>query len=462
MKRERFITDVSQKIKDGLCDLFVGSGFSAPSGLPTWGSFLQPFLNDLGITIKDGDDLPLLAQYIVNSNTGNRNIISEAVHKTFGKDYPTNRYHDILSNYPVNTVWTTNYDNLLEKAFSDYNPRVIISEDSLLHPYSPSGVDIIKLHGDATNAAKTIVLTREDYFKYFLKNPMLTQRLKEAIINKSILFLGYSYQDTDIQQIMFHALQMKQQISNTHYILMCELERYENETDIIFNERKKRFSLWISELNRIGIRELVVPKDEIAGVISEIGNKAKNMSVFVSGKHHSDNTLIPIAKKIGTILAENDDVVLNYGQSSGIGNATMSSFMESVIDKKQDIVKRMRIFPNPYASNPAYSDDPSQLPNLKSARIPLLTDTRVFILFPGGIGTMAEAEIALQKQIPILPIIINKDDYNNQVIKKVLESTASMNIIKDISTEYYKVLTKKEIPSKEQIEHVINEATNVQ
>lgn len=144
MKKKTFIKYVAQSISEGLCDLFVGSGISAPSGLPTWRAFLQPFLSDLDLQIREGDDYPLLAQYIVNNNIGNRNTLVNAVYHTFGREFPINSYHNILSAFPVSTIWTTNYDNLIEKAFLDRNPRVIYSEDTLLHPYKPTGTEIIK------------------------------------------------------------------------------------------------------------------------------------------------------------------------------------------------------------------------------------------------------------------------------------------------------------------------------
>ena len=105
MKEDRFIKEVAKKLKNGMCDLFVGSGISAPSKLPTWSDFLTPFLDDLDIQIKDGDDLPLLAQYVVNHNAGNRNIIAQAICDTFGRDYPINNYHRILSSFPICTIW---------------------------------------------------------------------------------------------------------------------------------------------------------------------------------------------------------------------------------------------------------------------------------------------------------------------------------------------------------------------
>lgn len=445
MKKERFIESVAQSINDGLCDLFVGSGISAPSGLPTWRSFLQPFLSDLDIQIQEGDDYPLLAQYIVNSNGGNRNILVNALYNTFGREFPTNSYHNILSAFPISTIWTTNYDNLLEIAFADRNPRIIYSEDTLLHPYKPTGTEIIKLHGDARNAAKGIVLTRDDYNNYLYDKEKLAQRLREAIINRSILFLGYSYQDPDIQFIMTQATHMKGNITNSHYILLSDIERGKDETLEDYSQRERRFRLWISELNRIGIRECVVPQTKIGDVLSEIENAVRDRTVYITGSHAASSKEKKLASTIGYGIADIKRVVLNCGQSSGIGNAAMSGFMTAVFEKKLDINSRIKIFPNPYSMSPEYADDPALLPNLKSARAPMIASSAIIITFPGGMGTEAEVELALAKERIVIPVITDEADYENTVIKKILSDSSNQKQIQNRTTKFYHLIEEKKV-----------------
>ena len=460
MKEDRFIREVAQKLKDGLCDLFVGAGISAPSGLPTWSSFLEPFLKDIGVEIKESDDLPLLAQYILNHNMGNRNILAEAIYDTFGKDFQINNLHRIISNFPVITIWTTNYDNLLEKAFSEKNPRIIISEDSLIHPYLPQGVEIIKLHGDARNAAKGIVLTKDDYNNYLYNKPMLAQKLREAIINRSLLFLGYGYQDENIQSIMVQAANMKGKTTNSHYILLCEIEQKECESDEAFVQRKNRFALWILELNRIGIRELVVPKNRVEKVLKKIEREARGFTVYVTGSHEATEKEKELAQFIGCKLAENNKVILSCGQSTGVGNSVMSGFMDSVLKNKQEINNRMRLYPNPYAISPDYANNPALLSSLKAVRIPMLDRTSIVISFRGGMGTEAEVELALAKERIVLPIIEKEEDYNNSVINKILFDSSNMGLLEAAIPEYYRILEKRGIPNPNQIINAISEVLN--
>lgn len=460
MVKERFIGEVADKMRKGMCDLFIGSGISAPSGLPTWSDFLSPYLSELGIQIQDGDNLPLLAQYIVNHNTGNRNIISDAVFNTFGKDYALNEYHAIISNLPIKTVWTTNYDSLLEKAFVDRDIRIITSEEILEHPYSNAELEIVKLHGCAGTAAKGIVLTQSDYDCFLYEKPKLAQRLREAIINRCILFLGYSYHDPNIQTIMTQAYQMMGKMTGTHYILLTEIRQKKGETEDDFRQRAFRFDFWRSELNRIGICELCVPQEEIIPILRAIDRASHERSVLVTGSHDEDNKMKCYAKKIGGHLAQIPDVILNYGQSSGIGGAAMASFMEYVVDKQQDANQRIRIFPNPYAISPAYANNSALITNLKRARMPLIMNSVAVIAFPGHMGTKAEVELAIAKDKLIFPVLQKPEHFNNEVIAFLLKSDRNNKLLKESVPQYYEKLEKRKVPTEDETLKAIRRILN--
>lgn len=457
MERKRFINDVADKMRDGMCDLFIGSGISASSKLPTWTDFLSPYLSELGIQVRDEDNLPLLAQYIENYNTGNRNIISNAIFKTFGKDYALNDYHAVISSLPVKTVWTTNYDGLLEKAFADRDIRVIASEDMLEHPHNNAGLEIIKLHGSANTAAKDIVLTQADYDCFLYDKPKLAQRLREAMINHCILFLGYSFHDPNIQAIMTQAYQMMRKMTGTHYILLAEIRQREGETEAAFTQRKIRFNFWRSELNRIGICELCVPREDIIAVLKEINEASHEKAVLVTGPHDGDEQMMCYAQKIGNHLAKIPEVILNYGQSSGIGGAAMSSFMEYVVNQRQDVNQRIRIFPNPYAISPAYANDPTLITSLKKARMALIANSAVVIIFPGHMGTKAEIELALAKDKLVFPVLENKEHFKNEVISFLLTSCKNNVLLEKKAPQYYEKLKQEEVPAQEETLEAIRE-----
>ena len=60
------LTNIAKKIIDNECSLFVGSGMSLNSNLPSWYQMLKPCADDLKIKIQPHSDLFSLAQYYVN------------------------------------------------------------------------------------------------------------------------------------------------------------------------------------------------------------------------------------------------------------------------------------------------------------------------------------------------------------------------------------------------------------
>lgn len=148
LNKETLINKVSEALYDNRGIIFVGSGISAPSTKVNWFELLNPLADELNITIdKEHDDLTAIAQYIVNEYTGNRGPLINVISKAFNKNFPLNNYHKSLSTTKVSTIWTTNYDTLLERAFSEFLVDVKINDDTISRNTINSDVEILKMHG---------------------------------------------------------------------------------------------------------------------------------------------------------------------------------------------------------------------------------------------------------------------------------------------------------------------------
>ena len=205
------------------------------------------------------------------------------------------------------------------------------------------------------------------------------------------------------------------------------------------------------ELNRIGLRELVVPKNRVEELLGRIEREAREFAVYVTGSHDATDNENDLAQSIGCKLAENNKVILNCGQSTGVGNSAMSGFMDTVLKNKQEINQRMRIFPNPYAISPDYANNPALLPSLKAVRIPMLDRTSIVISFRGGMGTEAEVELALAKGRIVLPIIVKEADFKNSVIAKILSDPINLGLLETVIPEYCRILKEHRTPNRKQI-----------
>lgn len=104
---------------------------------------------------------------------------------------------------------------LLEDAFYDFDTSVKVSDDSITRNRLEYDVEIIKMHGCISRSDwNEIVITQEDYDDFSINKPAISQRLSEDLINKSFLFIGYSYRDPNIRNIMINARRLSKNILN--------------------------------------------------------------------------------------------------------------------------------------------------------------------------------------------------------------------------------------------------------
>lgn len=406
MKKSTLIYKFSKALYENRGVIFVGSGISKPSCGIDWFELIKPFSEELGITIDEKDDLPLIAQYVVNLHVGNRGPLINEITRCFNKEYSPNPYHLALSLFNVSTVWTTNFDMLLEKAFRNFDLNIKINDNAISHPVSKHQIELIKIHGCIKSPHNELVVTKEDYEDFFINRPATVKRIEADLLTKSFLFIGYSYRDPNLSNIMVEARRLCQKATPEHFMVLKKVKGN--------NEEENRQALWCNDLRRVGINCVLIDEYiELGHILFEISSKSRGNTVYCTGSHKTNNT---IARDIGKVLAGKEDIVLHSGQSSGIGSEVISAFTEECIENKMDIYKRLRIFPNPYAANPDFSDNRLLIPQLKQWRSKLLNATQVVIVFDGGMGTLAEFEVAKKLKCKIIPVPQNKTEFMTKLL----------------------------------------------
>lgn len=186
---------------------FLGSGISAGSGLPDWLGLIQGIASPLGIKITKDDDLPRIAQYCVNADNGNRGpLIGRLKRALSPRSQHANPYHAAISRTNVTTIWTTNFDTLIERALATTRLAVRANDPDLTGGTRDFDVELLKIHGCIDRSpASELVLTQEDYEEFATRRPALSERLRHDLIHNSILFVGYSYRDPNIATVLVEA-----------------------------------------------------------------------------------------------------------------------------------------------------------------------------------------------------------------------------------------------------------------
>ncbi len=189
--------------------LFAGAGLSLYAGYPNGNELRDLLWERLNTSEKQNFDrnlnLSILAQSIYDLR-GSRNFIIETLREVFKKRPNNVKVHNTISKIPhIKTIITTNYDNLFEYAFGDKCQTLINNSD--LAYIDNNKTQLYKIHGDLS-FPDSIIIKDSDYNNFFKSNKegeLFWNSVKEKMATKSILFIGYSLEDSNIQ-ILFEKI----------------------------------------------------------------------------------------------------------------------------------------------------------------------------------------------------------------------------------------------------------------
>ncbi|CUN05909.1 MAG: SIR2 family protein [Turicibacter sanguinis] len=426
--------------------IFIGAGISVPSGFKSWVELLREMQEDIDLEIDDHLDLTEVAQFIVNNNLNNKgrilNKIVECYTTTDG--IYSNKYHKVLAQMNVTTIWTTNYDTLLEESFRHVSTVIRRCDTDLLPIVDiDQKVEIIKMHGSVDSPSpENLVITKEDYEDYFYTHPLTTERLKNDLLNKSFLFIGYSYRDSNIRSIMTQIRQLCSRGTRTHYMVV------EKEKNVNSYKLQK---LWAKDLERFGIKTYIYENAdqshrELLEIMESIAQKSKGNTLFVTGSHTVEESAF--LEELGVELARIKNLTLINGQSKGVANIVLKSFIDECLNLGQSVQNRIEIYANPCAHNEDWETKEEYGALLESFKYRLVRQTQIMIVLPGSYGTKAEIEKAKQLGTIIIPIITED---RNELIDELLENINIVERLKIFSPSLYHSLKNEQLTTVDEV-----------
>lgn len=305
-------------IRNGRCALFVGSGFSAPAGLPTWSGLMRqligeaiPWAIDAQLVPPDVSlpDDPVLVHEaeevkVVRSALGEARFqqlcrlvrrfdpkagtaleVAQAMEvvrrdslarrelerlmeqkrfpelaghcrESLGRDrfqtlvqralQPTQTLpatHADMVKIPFACVVTTNFDRLIEEAYTRWDDRGV--------PRAPTGSElaehgtllldraffVLKAHGDLLRP-ETMIFTADDYRRVIHANPAFQAVLSGILLTHAVLFVGYSLSDTNFRLLLDNQLTVFNGNVPPRFALLDGVESAER--DILWRTAKLR------------------------------------------------------------------------------------------------------------------------------------------------------------------------------------------------------------------------------
>lgn len=186
--------------------LFIGAGLSQGAGLPGWIDLMKPLADRVGYrlpadrSLVTGDHLLRAAQYFLNT-MGRRALAEYLRERLESTNIVLTESLRLLARLPATTIFTTNFDDLLERALKAGNrPFTRITTAIHFTQASSDKVRLVKMHG-SWEQPETLVVTLSDYHQYFRTHALLAQQLSASLVDKTFLFVGYSLTDHNFNQI---------------------------------------------------------------------------------------------------------------------------------------------------------------------------------------------------------------------------------------------------------------------
>jgi|ERR1043165_6465196 hypothetical protein len=259
------LENYSSAVQEGKGALFIGAGMSRSRGFVDWKGLIRPYARQVGLDVEKETDLVAIAQYYLNSKNRERSFLNQALIEEF--DRPCRgRNHQRIARLPISTIWTTNYDQLIEEGFRKTGKRLDVKLRDKDIGFSRWRCDAVlyKMHGDISQPDK-VIISKEDYEIYARTHPVFQSKLTTDLLEKSFLFLGLSFDDPNLNYTLGHLCSLVENNKRPHYAVIRkvrrkvkykwnqEREKYDCEPDELFRYRERKQELRVDDLQRYGI-----------------------------------------------------------------------------------------------------------------------------------------------------------------------------------------------------------------
>jgi hypothetical protein len=196
-----------RELKEGTIIPVIGAGFSrnaqssSPDRIPpTWKKLGKLFGDELQDYDYKDDPLESISLYCDRNGKG---YLYERLHEYLCIDHISpGPAHRKFTELPFELIITTNFDCLLEDAFRNgKKPYAKIYSSKDYSVYRSKRRKILKIHGDVENF-DSIVVTKKQYELVSMDNSLYKYILKTLIVDKTLLFIGYSLSDPDFLALL--------------------------------------------------------------------------------------------------------------------------------------------------------------------------------------------------------------------------------------------------------------------
>ena len=224
--------------------IFVGSGLTSScvdengNRPPSWDSFIKNFIDEIKKNGYSKKSIKFIEQQYSQKNylmalqaifsLSNSSTYSHFLKRQFDVDVNPSEAYKCLIDIDSDIVISTNFDQVLDRLYSSVAGYVVANYDDysriIENIKSPKKL-LIKAHGSIDDTTK-MIFTSEEYFRIRRENSAFYEILKSLFMVHSVLFIGYSLNDPDIQLIL-ESLADLSVISVPNHILLQKGDAHE-------------------------------------------------------------------------------------------------------------------------------------------------------------------------------------------------------------------------------------------
>lgn len=334
---EAFIHSYARDIADGTAAVFAGAGLSVASGYVNWSALMKDIAKELGLDVDRESNLVAIAQYHLNERR-NRTRINQTIIDEFSVGHAVNENHQILARLPISTYWTTNYDRMIETSL-EANGNIVDVKYTVEHlkVTKPGRTAVVyKMHGDVSHP-DTAVLTKDDYEGYFRDFEPFVTALAGDLVSKTMLFVGFSFTDPNIDYIMSRVRVALRHKPKQHYCILRRESKKAKESKADFEYRKRQQDYFVKDLARIGIHALMIDDfADITRILRAVESSYRTRTVFVSGSAHEFDPWRPddaarfMESLSSTLVRKGLNIVTGFGL--GVGPSIIAGALREITE----------------------------------------------------------------------------------------------------------------------------------
>ncbi len=220
--------------------LLFGAGSSFPSGAPIGKKLAELLAEKFKIASDSSLSLPEIAS--LSEKAHSRKELVAYLRSIFNPLAPTGGLMN-LPNYDWKSIYTTNYDTLIEQVYKKHGKNLITYKSNFNFGLSDknTATKLFKLHGSidedvADGHVSRLIITLKDYDLANEYRELLFDNFKIQISSGNLVIIGYSLADPDLKAIVDEALRRKRDAGASGKIFLLLYEKDENRA-ALYEER---------------------------------------------------------------------------------------------------------------------------------------------------------------------------------------------------------------------------------